>query len=300
MAHHDYQYLDLATEVMQHGAIKGDRTGTGTKSIFDWNMRFDLSDGSIPLLTTKKIHWKSIVHELLWYLSGDTNIKYLNDNGVRIWNEWADENGDLGPVYGYQWRIWPKYESVGWGKDEYDHTEMFVIRKYIDQIAQAVHKLKNNPDDRRIIVSAWNVADLEDMALPPCHYGFQLYTRPLTEVESKQWPDKHRKISMKMTQRSADVFLGVPFNIAQYAILLHMFAHVANMVPDQFTWTGGDVHIYSNHYDQVREQLTRTPQKSPTLQIVGYHDSLDDFKYEDFVLLNYDNPDPAIKGKVAV
>ena len=226
------QYLDLLQHVLDHGIFKEDRTGTGTHSVFGYQMRFDLQDG-FPLLTTKKLHLKSIIHELLWFLKGDTNVKYLQENGVRIWNEWADENGDLGHIYGYQWRSWPDYNGG-----------------HIDQIKEAIHTIQNNPDSRRIIVSAWNVADLPQMNLPPCHAFFQFYVA-------------NGKLSLQLYQRSADIFLGVPFNIASYALLLMMVAQVTGLEAGDFVHTLGDAHIYNNHIEQVREQLSREPRALP-------------------------------------
>lgn len=262
------QYLDLLRHVMEHGSDKSDRTGTGTRSVFGYQMRFDLSQG-FPLLTTKKLHLKSIIHELLWFLQGDTNIKYLQDNGVRIWNEWADENGDLGHVYGYQWRSWPDYSGGA-----------------IDQIAQAVETIKHNPDSRRIIVSAWNVADIDHMKLPPCHALFQFYVAD-------------GKLSLQLYQRSADSFLGVPFNIASYALLLMMVAQVCGLQPGEFIHTLGDAHIYTNHFEQVQLQLTREPRPLPRMVINSDVKNIFDFKYEDFTLEDYD-PHPHIAGKVSV
>ena len=262
------QYLDLIKHVLANGVEKSDRTGTGTKSVFGYQMRFNLADG-FPLLTTKKVHLKSIIYELLWFLKGDTNVHYLQENGVRIWNEWADENGDLGHIYGYQWRSWPDYEGG-----------------HIDQIAQAIDQIKNTPDSRRIIVSAWNVAEVPHMALPPCHSFFQFYVAD-------------GKLSLQLYQRSGDIFLGVPFNIASYALLLMMVAQVTGLEPGEYIHTLGDAHIYTNHFDQVHEQLTRTPRKLPKMVINPDVKSIFDFKYEDFRLESYD-PYPAIKGVVAV
>lgn len=262
------QYLDLVKHVLANGVEKSDRTGTGTKSVFGYQMRFNLADG-FPLLTTKKVHLKSIIYELLWFLKGDTNVHYLQENGVRIWNEWADENGDLGHIYGYQWRSWPDYEGG-----------------HIDQIAQAIDQIKNTPDSRRIIVSAWNVAEVPHMALPPCHSFFQFYVAD-------------GKLSLQLYQRSGDIFLGVPFNIASYALLLMMVAQVTGLEPGEYIHTLGDAHIYTNHFDQVHEQLTRTPRKLPKMVINPDVKSIFDFKYEDFRLEGYD-PYPAIKGVVAV
>jgi len=262
------QYLDLMSHVMQNGTLKEDRTGTGTKSVFGYQMRFDLSKG-FPCVTTKKLHLKSIIHELLWFLKGDTNIKYLKENGVRIWDEWANENGDLGHVYGYQWRSWPAPDG-----------------KHIDQITQVVDTLKNNPDSRRIIVSAWNVGEIEQMALPPCHAFFQFYVA-------------EGKLSCQLYQRSADIFLGVPFNIASYALLTMMMAQVCDLEAGDFIHTLGDAHIYTNHFEQVKLQLTRECRGLPIIEINKDRRNIFDFKYEDFELTNY-NPHPHIKGKVAI
>ena len=262
------QYLDLLQHVLDHGILKEDRTGTGTHSVFGYQMRFNLQDG-FPLLTTKKLHLKSIIHELLWFLKGDTNVKYLQENGVRIWNEWADENGDLGHIYGYQWRSWPDYDGG-----------------HIDQIKEAIDTIQNNPDSRRIIVSAWNVADLPQMNLPPCHAFFQFYVA-------------NGKLSLQLYQRSADIFLGVPFNIASYALLLMMVAQVTGLEAGDFVHTLGDAHIYNNHIEQVREQLSREPRALPKMKLNPNVKSIFDFKYEDFNLTGYD-PHPHIKGEVAV
>ena len=262
------QYLDLLRYVMDNGVMKSDRTGTGTKSVFGYQMRFNLSDG-FPLLTTKKLHLKSIIYELLWFLKGDTNVKYLQDNGVRIWNEWADADGNLGPIYGKQWRAWRDYNGGT-----------------IDQLSEAVETIRTNPDSRRIIVSAWNVADLPEMHLPPCHAFYQFYVAD-------------GRLSLQLYQRSADIFLGVPFNIASYALLLMMVAQVTGLKAGDFVHTLGDAHIYTNHFEQVREQLSREPRQLPTMRINPEVKSLFDFKYEDFTLENY-NPHPHIKGVVAV
>ena len=262
------QYLELLKRVQAEGVFKGDRTGTGTTSIFGHQMRFDLSEG-FPLLTTKKLHIKSIVHELLWFLKGDTNVKYLQDNGVRIWNEWADENGNLGHIYGYQWRSWPDYKGGS-----------------IDQISEVIEQIKNNPNSRRLIVSAWNVADIDNMNLPPCHAFFQFYVAD-------------GKLSLQLYQRSADIFLGVPFNIASYALLLHMVAQVTGLEPGTFVHTLGDAHIYSNHKEQIELQLTREPRKLPCLKINPNVKDIFDFKFEDFEIVDYD-PHPHIAGVVAV
>ena len=262
------QYLDLLKRITTEGVRKEDRTGTGTISVFGHQMRFNLEEG-FPLLTTKKLHLKSIIYELLWFLHGDTNAKYLQEHGVRIWKEWADENGNLGHIYGYQWRSWPDYDGG-----------------FIDQISEAVNAIKNNPDSRRIIVSAWNVADLKNMNLPPCHLLFQFYVA-------------NGKLSLQLYQRSADTFLGVPFNIASYALLTMMMAQVTGLKPGEFIHTTGDTHIYINHLEQVQLQLTRTPRPLPTMKINPDVKNIFDFKYEDFQLENYD-PWPHIAGKVSV
>ncbi len=263
------QYLDLVQRILDEGVLKSDRTGTGTKSVFAHQMRFDLSQG-FPLLTTKKVHLKSIIHELLWFLNGDTNVKYLQDNGVRIWNEWADpETGDLGHIYGYQWRSWPDYDGG-----------------HIDQIQEVIDTIKNNPDSRRIIVSAWNVGDIKNMNLPPCHAFFQFYVAD-------------GKLSLQLYQRSADVFLGVPFNIASYALLCMMVAQVCGLQPGEFIHTTGDTHIYTNHFEQVRLQLTREPRALPRMLINPDVKGIFSFRFEDFTLVDYD-PWPAIKGVVSV
>ena len=261
-------YLDLMQHVLDHGHRKSDRTGTGTVSVFGHQMRFDLSQG-FPLVTTKKCHLKSIIHELLWFLQGSTNIKYLKDNGVSIWNEWADENGELGPVYGYQWRSWPTPDG-----------------RHIDQISQVIDQIKRTPDSRRLIVSAWNVADVDKMKLPPCHAFFQFYVAD-------------GKLSCQLYQRSADMFLGVPFNIASYALLTLMMAQVTGLAPGEFVHTFGDVHLYLNHLDQADEQLKRKPRALPRMELNSEVRSLFDFVYEDFKLVGYD-PHPAIRAKVAV
>lgn len=262
------QYLDLMQHILDHGQRKGDRTGTGTLSIFGHQMRFDLSEG-FPLLTTKKVHLKSIIHELLWFLAGDTNVGYLKKHGVSIWDEWADERGELGPIYGYQWRSWPAPD----GRD-------------IDQIHQVLGELKTNPDSRRMLVSAWNVADLPKMALMPCHALFQFYVA-------------NGKLSCQLYQRSADVFLGVPFNIASYALLTMMIAQVCGLKAHEFIHTFGDTHLYLNHLEQAREQLTRTPRPLPRMRLNPAVTNLFQFRYEDFELLGYD-PYPAIKAPIAV
>lgn len=262
------QYLNLLQEILDNGVVKTDRTGTGTKSIFGHQMRFNLEEG-FPLLTTKKLHLKSIIHELLWFLRGDTNVRYLQENGVRIWNEWADENGDLGHIYGYQWRSWPDYKGG-----------------HIDQLAEVIRQIKETPDSRRMIVSAWNVADLDVMNLPPCHLLFQFYVAD-------------GRLSLQLYQRSADTFLGVPFNIASYALLLQMTAQVCGLVPGDFVHTTGDTHLYLNHLDQARLQLTRTPRPLPTMKINPDVKDLFSFRYEDFELEGYD-PYPHIPAKVSV
>jgi len=262
------QYLDLMRHVYENGTLKEDRTGTGTKSVFGYQSRFDLAEG-FPLVTTKRCHLRSIIHELLWFLQGDTNIKYLKENGVRIWDEWADENGDLGPVYGSQWRSWPTPDG-----------------RHIDQISQIIDQIKNTPDSRRIIVSAWNVADVENMALPPCHAFFQFYVAD-------------GKLSCQLYQRSADIFLGVPFNIASYALLTMMVAQVTGLQAGDFVHTLGDAHLYSNHMEQAELQLSRTPYPLPTMKINDEVKSIFDFKFEDFELVDYQSHEH-IKGKVAV
>jgi len=262
------QYLDLMKHVLETGTQKHDRTGTGTLSVFGYQMRFNLQEG-FPLVTTKKLHLKSIIHELIWFLKGDTNIAYLKENGVRIWDEWADEQGNLGPVYGHQWRSWPKPDGG-----------------HIDQITQVVNTIKKNPDSRRIIVSAWNVAEVENMALPPCHSLFQFYVAD-------------GKLSCQLYQRSADIFLGVPFNIASYALLTMMIAQVCDLQPGDFIHTFGDAHLYNNHIEQANLQLSREPRPLPTMKINPEVKDIFEFKFEDFTLENYD-PWPHIKGVVAV
>jgi len=262
------QYIDLLNRVLSEGIHKKDRTGTGTLSVFGHQMRFNMDDG-FPCLTTKKLHLKSIIYELLWFLNGDTNVKFLQDNGVKIWNEWADDKGDLGHIYGYQWRSWPDYNGG-----------------HIDQLSEAIHAIKNNPDSRRIIVSAWNVADIPSMKLPPCHAFFQFYVAD-------------GRLSLQLYQRSADIFLGVPFNIASYALLLQMMAQVTGLKAGDFVHTLGDAHIYTNHMDQVKLQLTREPRQLPTMLINPGVKDLFSFQYSDFELINYD-PHPHIKGIVAV
>ncbi len=262
------QYLDLLQRILDEGVKKEDRTGTGTISVFGHQMRFNMEDG-FPMVTTKKLHLKSIIHELLWFIAGDTNVKYLQENGVRIWNEWADENGDLGHIYGYQWRSWPDYKGG-----------------HIDQLKEVIETIKNNPDSRRIIVSAWNVADLPNMNLPPCHAFFQFYVAD-------------GKLSLQLYQRSADAFLGVPFNIASYALLLLMVAQETGLKPGDFVHTLGDAHIYTNHLDQVKLQLSREPLSLPTMGMNPDIKSVFDFKFDDFTLQNYESH-PHIKGEVSV
>lgn len=268
------QYLALLSHILQNGVNKTDRTGTGTKSVFGYQMRFDLNKG-FPVVTTKKLHLKSIIYELLWFLMGDTNIDYLTRHGVNIWNEWADENGNLGPVYGKQWRSW---EANG---------------KTIDQLSDVVHQVKTNPNSRRLIVSAWNVADLPDMKLMPCHCLFQFYVTPATSANEKD------SLSCQLYQRSADVFLGVPFNIASYALLTMMIAQVCDLVPGEFIHSFGDVHLYNNHLEQAELQLTRTPFALPQMKLNPGIKNIFDFKFEDFELVNYQSH-PAIKAPVAV
>jgi len=262
------QYLDLMSHVLEHGDRKTDRTGTGTLSVFGWQMRFRLQDG-FPLLTTKKLHTRSIIHELLWFLQGDTNIRYLKENGVSIWNEWADENGDLGPVYGKQWRHWQTADGRG-----------------VDQITRLIEGIKRNPDSRRHLVTAWNPGEVENMALPPCHALFQFYVA-------------NGRLSCQLYQRSADIFLGVPFNIASYALLTHMVAQACELEPGDFIWTGGDCHLYLNHLEQAREQLSREPRPLPQLRINPAVKDVFAFRFEDFALEGYD-PHPHIKAPVAV
>jgi len=262
------QYLDLMQDILDHGSSKTDRTGTGTKSVFGRQLRFDLSKG-FPLVTTKKLHLRSIIYELLWFLKGETNIQYLRDNKVTIWDEWADENGDLGPVYGSQWRSWPAPGG-----------------KKIDQIAHVIEQIKTKPDSRRHIVSAWNPAEVDSMALPPCHALFQFYVAD-------------GKLSCQLYQRSADYFLGVPFNIASYALLLEMFAQQCDLIPGEFVWTGGDVHLYSNHFEQARLQLSREPFPLPRLVIKRRPRSIFEYRFEDFEIVNYQSH-PSIKAPIAV
>ena len=269
------QYLDLLRHVLEHGAEKADRTGTGTRSVFGWQMRFDLNEG-FPLVTTKKLHLRSIVHELLWFLQGATNIAYLKDNKVSIWDEWADENGELGPVYGKQWRSWEGADGTT-----------------IDQVRWVVDEIRRNPDSRRLIVSAWNVADLPKMALAPCHAFFQFYVAP------GESPSAPGRLSCQLYQRSADIFLGVPFNIASYALLTHMLAQQCDLDVGDFIWTGGDCHIYNNHFEQVRMQLSRVPFPYPLLKLKRRPASIFDYEYDDFEIVEYTSY-PAIKAPVAV
>ncbi len=263
-----HPYLDLMRHVLAHGHRKSDRTGTGTLSVFGYQMRFDLAQG-FPLVTTKKVHVRSIIHELLWFLKGDTNIRYLKENGVTIWDEWADADGNLGPVYGYQWRSWPTADG-----------------RHIDQIAQVIEEIRRNPDSRRLIVSAWNVGEIDKMRLPPCHVLFQFYVAD-------------GKLSCQLYQRSADIFLGVPFNIASYALLTMMIAQVCGLEPGEFVHSLGDAHLYLNHVEQAREQLSRTPRPLPTMRLNPAVQDIFAFRYEDFTLEGYD-PHPAIKAPVAV
>ena len=272
------QYLNLLQHILDKGTDKNDRTGTGTRSVFGYQMRFDLNEG-FPLVTTKKCHLKSIIYELLWFLNGDTNIGYLKEHHVKIWDEWADENGDLGPVYGKQWRSWEGANGVE-----------------VDQVKDVIHQLKHNPDSRRMIISAWNVADLPKMKLMPCHCLFQFYTAP---SNSPGGGEQRRKLSCQLYQRSADVFLGVPFNIASYALLTMMIAQVFDMDLGDFVWTGGDTHLYSNHFEQAQLQLTRTPFPLPQMKINREVKDIFNFKFEDFELINY-QCHPAIKAPVAV
>lgn len=262
------EYESYLNHIMLSGVNKGDRTGTGTRSVFGYQMRFDLSKG-FPLITTKKVHIKSIIHELLWFISGNTNVRWLQERGVTIWDEWADKDGELGPVYGAQWRSWPDYDGTS-----------------IDQLAEVIDEIKRNPNSRRLIVSAWNVADVGHMKLPPCHLLFQFYVAD-------------GKLSCQLYQRSCDSFLGVPFNIASYALLTHIVAHQCGLEVGDFVWTGGDCHIYNNHFDQVREQLTRNVRPFPELLIADHGQGIDDYELSDFTLWGYD-PHPAIKAKVAV
>lgn len=269
------QYLDLLDHVLANGQEKSDRTGTGTLSVFGHQMRFDLADG-FPVLTTKKLHLRSIIGELLWFLRGDTNVTWLNDRGITIWDEWADADGELGPIYGHQWRSWPTPDG-----------------HHVDQIAKVIEQIRTNPDSRRLIVSAWNVADVDDMALPPCHTMFQFYVHPATE------PGGRRRLSCQLYQRSADIFLGVPFNIASYALLTQMVAQLTDLEPGEFVHTLGDAHLYLNHVEQAKLQLTRTPHPLPTMRINPAKKNIDDFDLDDFELENY-VAEPSIKAPIAV
>jgi thymidylate synthase len=312
--YHDVEYINLVKDVLESGVEKQDRTGTGTLSVFGRQMRFDLSGLSIPLLTTKKMHTRSVIHEIIWYLRGESNIKYLTDNGVSIWNEWADEAGNLGPIYGAQWRSWPRV--VGSHVDyNPDPPAAVVDFEPVDQIATVINQLRNNPNDRRIIVNAWNVGELDKMALPPCHAMFQFYSRELSRGErmtidgSGHWDGTHdtfdlrgiprRALSCHLYQRSADLFLGVPFNIVQYSILTHMIAQVTNHVAEEFVWTGGDVHLYNNHIEQANIQMTRAPYPSPQLKLNPGIKEIDNFTFEDFEIIGY-NYHPTIKAKVSI
>lgn len=270
------QYLDLCRHILENGVAKTDRTGTGTLSTFGYQMRFDLAKG-FPLLTTKRVAWKSVAHELLWFLRGDTNVKYLRDNGVSIWDEWADEDGNLGPVYGEQWRNW---QAVAY-EDGYVASQ-----DGVDQIADVIEQIRTNPDSRRLLVNAWNVGEIDQMALPPCHFAFQFYVA-------------NGKLSCQLYQRSGDVFLGIPFNIASYALLTHMIAHVTGLQVGEFVHTIGDAHIYTNHIEQVKTQLQREPRDLPTLEITRLTDDIDAITFEDFVISGYD-PHPKLSGKVAI
>ena len=261
------QYLEMCKHILNNGVDRADRTGTGTRSVFGYQLRFDLQKG-FPLMTTKKVYWKAVVYELLWFLKGDTNIKYLNDNDVHIWDEWADENGDLGNVYGHQWRSWETTDGT------------------IDQIARVIEQIRNNPYSRRLIVNAWNVGDLDQMALPPCHLLFQFYVAD-------------NKLSCQLYQRSCDTFLGVPFNIASYSLLIHLIAQVVDLEVGEFIWTGGDVHIYNNHFEQIKEQLSREPKPLPQIKINSEIKDIFAIEYEDIELIGYD-PHPSIKGDISV
>ena len=329
---HDYQYLHFLKYILDHGEVKTDRTGTGTTSVFGYDMRFNIQHGIIPVLTTKKMHLQSLVHEIIWYLSGNTNIRYLTDNGVRIWKEWADENGDLGPVYGAGWRRWPAQvtaiNDMDTSFETRDDGQNWILVKpnaqiettTIDQIAEVINTLKTNPDSRRMLVNCWNVGLLSEMRLPPCHYTFQFYSSVMTKekrthlykvkngISHDIWypvTDKEldtiptRSLSCKLTQRSADAFLGVPFNIAQYSMLTCIIAKLVGMEPNEFIWSGGDCHIYSNHVEQVQEQLSRTPYASPTFKMADTVDNIDNLQYNDFILENYQFH-PTIKASVAV
>jgi len=280
-------YLELMRVVLKTGTDKQDRTSTGTLSVFSRQLRFNMADG-FPLITTKKVHWKSVVHELLWFISGDTNVKYLNDNGVTIWDAWADKKGNLGPVYGKQWRKWTHLvEDNDWIWDGQDETMTTVVEDDpIDQLADVIKQIKTTPNSRRLIVSSWNVGDLRQMALPPCHCLFQFYVA-------------NGKLDLQLYQRSSDLFLGVPFNIASYSLLLHMVAQVTGLIPGEFIWTSGDTHIYKNHLDQCKEQISRVPKTLPSLELNPRITSIDDFKFDDIKLVNYDSH-PGIKASVSV
>lgn len=283
----DETYNALCRHILENGVEKSDRTGTGTLSTFGYQMRFDLAEG-FPLLTTKRVAWKSVVHELLWFLRGDTNVKYLRDNGVSIWDEWAREDGELGPVYGEQWRSWGRMEEefdyVFNGEDEV--LESYVARQHIDQIADVIDQIRKNPDSRRLLVNAWNVGEIDEMALPPCHFAFQFYVA-------------NGKLSCQLYQRSGDVFLGIPFNIASYALLTHMIAHVTGLLVGEFVHTIGDAHIYTNHIEQVRTQLERETRALPTVHITKETDDIDAIGFDDIVLEGYD-PHPKLSGQVAI
>lgn len=273
------QYLDLCRHILDNGVEKGDRTGTGTLSTFGYQMRYDLAEG-FPLLTTKRVAWKSVAHELLWFLSGDTNVKYLQDNGVSIWDEWASESGELGPVYGEQWRKWTH------GTGEQGTYQPWHNEEEYDQIGDIIYEIRSNPDSRRLLVNAWNVGEIDQMALPPCHFAFQFYVA-------------NGKLSCQLYQRSGDVFLGIPFNIASYSLLTHMIAHVTGLQVGEFVHTIGDAHIYTNHIEQIKTQLGREPREFPTLEITNPTFNIDELTFEDFVINGY-NPHPKLSGKVAV
>lgn len=317
---HDLVYLNALKKIVDHGSVVPDRTGTGCTSLFDIQMKFDLRDRSIPMLTSKKMFTRGIIVELLWFLTGNTNIKPLLDQNVHIWDAWADEHGDLGPIYGAMWRRWPTYELTDMLDEDTSWSGVYRSGKPIDQIAELIHKLKTNPYDRRLVVSAWNVGQLSDMALPPCHMMFECYARPLTRTQRIEqlkpddvltgWTDeaiaealaRHNipcfELSMKLHQRSADFPVGVPFNIVQYSILLHMLCHVTNMLPGDFIWDGGNCHIYHDQMSGVLEQLKRTPFDSPTLSFIRDIPSIDDFAQEDFIISGY-QCHPTIKYPVA-
>lgn len=284
---HDVLYTDLVRHILKNGVDKGDRTGTGTRSVFGYQMRFDLRDGTIPLLTTKKMFTRGIIHEILWYLQGNTNIKYLQDNNVRIWDEWADENGDLGPVYGHQWRNWGGGKDGHIDRDYEAGTVKYVTSQGVDQLGDVIKKLKTNPNDRRMIVCSWNVEDLPRMNLPPCHCLFQFYV-------------VNDELSCQLYQRSCDVGLGVPFNIVQYSILVRMIAHVVGLKPGDFIWTGGDTHIYSNHIETLEKQLEVQPQASPTLRLNPYVIDIDGYTFDDIKIVGYDGEYPTFKMDVSV